>query len=184
MSREQGAIERTWRRVLMAIGRGRTTAPANDAGPIQTLQVALGPLETMDNLKRMADFGFASNPPTGSEVVAVFICGNRDNGVAIATNHQASRPRGLQPGEAVVFDLWGKQVYLSQAGITIDAKGTPVAVNNATVVTINASGSISLAAPTVSTTQVLKAGNGASGTFTSQDGKTIIVQNGIVTSIH
>lgn len=184
MSREQGAIDRMWRRILMVIGRGRLSAPANDAGPIQTLQVKLGPLETMDNLKRMPEFGFTSNPPEGSEVVAVFICGNRDNGVVVASNHQASRPRGLTPGETMLFDLWGKQIYLSENGIVIDAKSTPVTVNNATTVTVNAADAVIFNAPEVEVKNTLRVGNGASGSFTTPTGQTVTVRDGIITNIY
>lgn len=135
-----------WRRIRFTIGRGRVTA-VDDSGTVQEVQAQLNGFETRDGTPRLAEFGFTSNPPPNSDVVFLFLAGNRSNGVAIATNHQPSRPTGLQPGEAQLYDLWGKSIYLSQNGIVIDAKNTPVTINNATTVTINASSEVVMNTP-------------------------------------
>jgi len=178
-----GGVSRLWQRMQRVIGRGRVTT-SNDAGNVQFLQVQLNNFETRDKTPRLGEFGHASRPPPGSDVLVVFLAGDRSNGAVLATGHQASRPKNLNEGESMLYDLWGKSIYLTESGgIIIDAKNSPVTINNATMVTVNASASITLSAPTTSTSAVLKAGNGATGTFTSEDGKTIAVQFGIVTSI-
>ncbi len=134
---QAGALSRIWRRVQLFVSRGRITF-SNDAGNVQTLQVRLGQLETRDGTPRMGDFGHASRPPIGADVIVLFAAGDRSNGVVVATGDQKSRPRNLQEGESQLYDLWGKSVYLTHSGIVIEAQGTPVTVNNATVVTINA----------------------------------------------
>jgi len=136
-----------WRRIQLTVGRGRITG-TDDTGTVQTVQAQLNALETRDGTPRLAEFGFTSNPPAKSDVVFLFLSGNRSNGVAIATNHQPSRPTGLQPGEVQVYDLWGKSIYFTENdGIVIDAKNTPITVNNATTVTINASSEVVLNTP-------------------------------------
>lgn len=136
-----------WRRIQLTVGKGRITA-IDDSGTAQKVQAQLNGLETRDQTPRLAEFGFTSNPPANSDVVILFLAGNRISGVAVATNHQSSRPTGLQPGEVQVYDLWGKSIYFTENnGIVIDAKNTPVTVNNATTVTVNASSEVVLNTP-------------------------------------
>lgn len=139
MSGLEGFGRQFWRRIQLMVGRGRITR-VDDSGTVQKLQGTLNGLELRDGTPRLAEFGFTSNPPSNSDVVLAFLAGDRSNGVAIATGHQPSRPTGLQPGEAMVYDLWGKSIkFTKDGGIVVDAKNTPVMVNNATTVTINAS---------------------------------------------
>lgn len=146
MPKDQGAIARIWRRVQLTVGRGRVTT-SNDSKSAQLLQVAIGPLETRDNTPRIAEFGFTSLPPVGSDVVLVFMGGDRSSGVVVATNHQPSRPTGLLEGESMVYDLWGHYIHFTEAGIVIEAKGQPVTVNDASTVTVNASTEVVLNTP-------------------------------------
>ncbi|RKE35300.1 phage baseplate assembly protein V [Paraburkholderia sp. BL23I1N1] len=140
IGRAQATADRLARRVLLLIGRGRISAPVNDAGPVQLLQAQINELETIDNLRRIAEFGFTSVPPQGSDVAIVFVGGDRGSGLVIGTNHQASRPTGLNPGETMIFTQDGKQIYLTAGGgIIVKANGQPVEVNDATTVTIVAS---------------------------------------------
>jgi len=150
-----GAMARLWRRVQLFVTRGRITL-SNDAGNVQKLQIRLGAQELRDSTPRLGEFGHASRPPEGSDVVVLFVAGDRSNGVVVASGHQASRPRNLTPGESQLYDLWGKSVYLTAAGIVIEAKGTPVTVNNATTVTVNAAQQINLLAPLVTCSGDLK----------------------------
>ena len=48
---------------------------------------------------------------------------------------------------------------------------------------VTAVGAVSFAGPDVSTTENLRAGNGASGAFTTPAGQTVTVQDGIITNI-
>lgn len=145
----EGIMQRLWRRIQLMSSWGRITF-ADDSQPAQVLQISLNDDETRDDTPRIAEFGLTSVPPDGSDVLVVFLGGDRTKGVVVATGHQASRPRGLTAGETMLYDLQGKHVYLTNAnGIVIEAAGTPVTVNNSTVVTINASDSIVLDTPLV-----------------------------------
>ncbi|CAB3742500.1 hypothetical protein LMG24238_06891 [Paraburkholderia sediminicola] len=148
LGRAQATADRLARRVLLLVGRGRVSAPVNDAGPVQVLQAQINELETIDNLKRIAEFGFTSVPPQGSDVAIVFVGGDRGGGLVIGTNHQASRPTGLKSGETMIFTQDGKQIYLTASGgIFIKANNQPVEVDGATIVTINAATKIRAVTP-------------------------------------
>lgn len=144
----QATVDRLARRVLLIAGRGRVSAPVNDGGGVQLLQAQVNGLETIDNMKRVAEFGFTSVPPQGSDVAFVFVGGDRSNGLVIATNHQASRPKGLQAGETMIYTADGKQIYLTASGgIEVQANAQPVTVSNSTSVTINASSEVVMDTP-------------------------------------
>lgn len=153
-----GVMERLWRRVQLMSSWGRVTF-SDDSRSAQLLQVKLNDSETRDDTPRIAEFGLTSRPPEGSDVLVVFLGGDRSKGVVVATAHQASRPKGLLVGETMLYDLWGKSVYLTKdGGIVVEAKGAPVTVNNATTVTINAAESVELATPLLHVTGDIVAG--------------------------
>jgi phage baseplate assembly protein V len=142
-------MRRIWRRLQLMSGWGRVSF-ADDSRSAQMLQVSLNDSEARDGTPRIAEFGLTSVPPAGSDVLVVFLGGDRSKGVVVATGHQASRPLGLKAGETMLYDLWGKHVYLTEAdGIVVEAGGAPVTVNNSTTVTINAATSIVLDTPLV-----------------------------------
>ena len=126
-------------RIASMLGVGRITA-MKDAGSTQSVQYQT-PLEVA-TAHRLAEFGFSSGLPVGTDVVLAFLGGDRSNPVVIATNHQGYRYSDLSPGETVMYNQWGMNVLLTENGVFIDAKGKNVEINNATTVTINATESI------------------------------------------
>ncbi|MDR3438945.1 phage baseplate assembly protein V [Telmatospirillum sp.] len=143
MSGVEDALRRFGRRMLLTVGRGRVTA-ANDAGNVQSLQIRLGANEVRDKTPRLVEFGLASMPPIGTDVVLLFVGGDRSDGVVIATGDQATRFKNMSSGEAALYDALGKYVHLSKDGIVVEAKDQPVTVNNATTVTVNASSDVTV----------------------------------------
>jgi len=140
-------LEKTYRRIQMLFGRGRVTR-VDDSGPVQKMQLKMSDIETPDNRLRLAEFGFTSNPPAGSDAAVLHVAGDRGSGVVIATNHQPSRPTGLQPGESMLYSQDGKYVYLTASGgISVFANGQSVNVTDATTVTINASNKVRMVTP-------------------------------------
>jgi phage baseplate assembly protein V len=141
------AVERLFRRVQMLFGRGRITY-VDDSGSVQEMQVKMSDWETLDNRIRVAEFGFTSNPPIGSDALALHIAGDRTSGAVFATNHQPSRPTGLHAGETMLYSQDGKSVYITASGgIVVEAKGQNVVVNDAANVTCNCSGIYKVVAP-------------------------------------
>ncbi|WP_338803570.1 phage baseplate assembly protein [Xenorhabdus griffiniae] len=134
-----------YRRAMMMLGLGRVTT-CNDTGVIQQVQYQTA-MEVRDNTKRVAEFGFSSGLPANTDVVLAFLGGDRSNAVVIGSNHQQYRHRGLNPGEVVVYNQWGLHILLTESGITVEAQGQPVTVNNAAQVTVNASTEVLLNTP-------------------------------------
>ncbi|VVD75198.1 baseplate assembly protein [Pandoraea horticolens] len=142
-----GPVQRVVRRALTAFARALISA-VNDSGGVQVVQIALSSTEVRDGTPRIAEFGFSSNPPAGSDGVVAFLGGDRTKGIVIGTGHQPSRPKGLKPGESILHSEDGKSVYLTaDGGIVVEAKGQPVVVNDASDVTWNCSGKFKLIAP-------------------------------------
>jgi phage baseplate assembly protein V len=138
-----------WLATVFGIGRLRLI---DDSGPVQRAQVDQGAF--VDGARRLTDnvpiigaFGFASAAPLGAEVLVVRCGADRSQSVGIATNHQDSRPRNLQPGDAALYDVRGRTVRLDADGMTIDAKNGPVKIVNATTVTIKAATKVRIEAP-------------------------------------
>lgn len=137
-----GSLSRIARFLSVVVGRGRVTT-TNDSGNVQMVQGLINGLETVDNLPRLAEFGFTSVLPTDGapDFVMVNLGSGRNNAAVIATGHQQSRPKNLKPGETMLYSQDGKSVYMTASGgIVVDAKGQDVVVNNAKDVTWNCSG--------------------------------------------
>ncbi|MBN9096087.1 MAG: phage baseplate assembly protein [Pandoraea pnomenusa] len=142
-----GPMQRMIRRALTAFARALLSA-VNDSGGVQVVQISLSSTEVRDGSPRIAEFGFSSNPPAGSDCVVAFLGGDRTKGIVIGTCHQPSRPQNLRPGETILHSQDGKSVYLTASGgIVVEAKGQPVVVNDASDVTWNCSGKFKLVAP-------------------------------------
>lgn len=128
-----------WRRAWNLLSGGVITA-VDDRGSVQTAQLALNCYETRDQTPVLQLFGLSANPPLQTDAVLLFFGGDRSNGVVVATNNQASRPTGQAAGETTLYNAHGMSIYLSAAGIIVNAGNQPVTVNNATTITVNASG--------------------------------------------
>lgn len=102
MSRADREVAQLERRLDMMVARGVLAGTTDSAG-IQTMQASLLRGETADGLQRFQSYGVSSMPPPGSDVLAVFISGNRDHGVIVAVNDRATRPKGLRQGETVLY---------------------------------------------------------------------------------
>lgn len=126
---------------LLGIGRATTI---DDSNEVQTMQVTEGAAgsgfadRVIDKVKRVTEFGFSSAPPIDAEVVMFRRGGDRSCSMVIGTSHRPSRPRGLQPGDTVLYDVRGAVVKLTAGGLLIDAAGLPVVIQNASEVTIDA----------------------------------------------
>jgi len=143
-------LQRAERRIRGVIGAATTTTSPDDTGDVQTVQAKFSSIELHDRLPVLFQFGVSASLPVGTDVAVVFVGGDRSNGVIVASNNKAVRPKNRLPGECEIYDAFGKSIRLSQdGGIIVEANGAPVTVNQATTVTINASDEIDLVAPKV-----------------------------------
>ncbi len=131
----ESAIRRLHNRIMMVLGRG-VVVSVDDTGPLQLMQVKLGPNEVRDRTPVYGLFGFSSNAPRGAGMLAAFFGGNRTGGAAIATSHSPSRPRNLLSGESVVYNILGQKLYLSTTGMQLIGDGSlPLTITGFTQVT-------------------------------------------------
>lgn len=142
--------------------RAQATIPASGAGAVA---------EIIDKTPRLAEYGFDSCPPDGSEAVVLFLFGRRSAGVIIATGYAAGRPKDLKPGEAMVFNALTQDFVKLCADGKLRSKSTDWLHEG----DAHVSG-------TAYAAHVIPA-DGVTGTFVSQDGKHITVTRGVITSI-
>ncbi|MGF6978944.1 phage baseplate assembly protein V [Paraburkholderia sp. JPY465] len=122
--------------IVRSLSRGRLTR-IDDSGVVQLVQMQLSENETRDSTPRLAEYGFQSNPPAGSDAVAVFLAGKRSNGIVIACGSQQYRMRGLKSGEVALSDNIGQSVYLTASGIVVNGGGNPVLVTDTPTITLD-----------------------------------------------
>lgn len=138
-------LERVHRSLSMACGRGAITTVSDTQGE-QIVQIKLGP-EVRDKTPRMAEWGFVSNPPSGSDGVLLCNGGDRSNGIVIATGNMRYRLTGLASGEVAIHDDLGQCVYLTRSGIVIKGAGLPITVEGTPKLTVTATSEVELNTP-------------------------------------
>ena len=99
------------RKVLLTIGRGILLA-VNDGKDIQQIQGSFFAGETKDQVESFNNYGFTSNPPSGTECIMVSVGGNREHGVIIATENRSLRLKGLPSGASAQYNNNGKYIKL------------------------------------------------------------------------
>lgn len=106
----------------------------------QNIQVKMHADESADNIERFQNYGFSSVPTTGAEAVMAALGGNLGQLVAIAVEDKTVRPKDGASGDVFLYHLEGHRVQLTKDGQIIIT---------ATSVTLNASQSCSIIAPTI-----------------------------------
>lgn len=92
----------------------------DDAGAYQTA-VCNGLVgERFDNIDRLQNYGFTSQPLPGCKGVVVMANGSRDNAIIVATDDGKYR-LSLQPGDVAVYDNRQQSIVMSDEGITVEA---------------------------------------------------------------
>lgn len=147
----------------------------DDTGAQQVAQLNLNvgaPIaEVIDKMVRLGEYGFYSCPPDGSEAIAVFMGGRRSAGVIVATGYREARPKGLKPGEAMLFNALAMQYIVASE----DGKFRSQAPDWLHDGDYHVSGA-SYAAHMIPA-------DGWNGTFATGDGRTAHVTFGIITNV-
>ncbi|NOG69819.1 phage baseplate assembly protein [Roseicella sp. DB1501] len=113
-------LQRIFRRIQHVVRPARLAAPSQEAGVIQRIQPAFNSME-LHETNSMQHFGFASGLPAGTDVMIVNVSGDNANGVAIASNNQSLRPKGIAAGECRIYNAAGDYVHVAAGQITIVA---------------------------------------------------------------
>jgi len=108
------------RRIRLMVSRG-VIRLVNDGLKLQEVQIALLADETRDTVERFQEYGFTSVPHPGAEAVFLSVGGSRDHGIVIAIDDRRYRLKGLQSGEAALYDDLGQKVHLTRDGIVAES---------------------------------------------------------------
>lgn len=115
-------------RIMMAIARGILEG-SDDSKGIQIVKVSLMKDEVREGLERVQNFGFTSRPPDNSELVAVFVGGNREHGFVIACDDRATRFKNLAKGESAIYTDDGTLIHLKKGGEVLVKAATKVTID-------------------------------------------------------
>lgn len=112
----------TIRRSQLSTGRGSIEI-VSDYQSIQECQLTILQDETLDDIERLQEYGFTSNPPSGSDAALIFVGSNRDHAIVVATDSREYRKKNLLPGEVAIYDKNGSEIYLKSTN-EIEIKNT------------------------------------------------------------
>ena len=104
-------------RIKLMVARG-VLKRTNDKGGLQTAQVSLLEDELRDNVERVQDYGFTSNPLGGAEAITIFVGGNRDHGLIIKVDDRRYRLKGLKGGEVALYTDEGDYAWFKRENKT------------------------------------------------------------------
>lgn len=139
-------------RISMMVAFSRSTMDPREGGAVQLVQARHSALELHSDVVRLQDFGFASVPPAGTDMVTIFMGGDRGAAVVIAAGNQATRPRDLAPGDVAVYDGRGHRIRLEAGKITVEAGGDDIEVTNAGTLSVTAADKVRLVTPLLEVT--------------------------------
>lgn len=115
-----------WHRLLLMLGRGIIRA-VNSQAALQTIDVSLMADEDKDGLEHFETYGYTANPPTGLELLAAFLGGDRSHGVVIAIGDRKFRLKGLQPGEVALYTDEGDFIHFQRGRKIAVSAGSEIA---------------------------------------------------------
>lgn len=74
-----------------------------DENPSQVMKVAMYVGEIRDEVERLQDYGYSSNPLEGAQGLVGFVGGDRAHGVIIKMDDRRYRPRKQKPGALMLY---------------------------------------------------------------------------------
>ena len=109
------------RRRLTQVRRCKTTA-VNDSQPVQTVQVHIRNGVDYDNVEHYQEYGLTSVPDVEQDDVAGLVIEVMGHKFVLGLEEPAARPKGLAPGEVMLYHREGHHIHLLKGGkITIKA---------------------------------------------------------------
>ena len=124
-------IEPIKRSIQLAIGRC-VLSIVDDSKGIQVVKLSLLAGEVQD-MERMQNYGFSSNPLPGAEGLAVFVGGNREHGICLVLDDRKFRIKNLQNGQVALYDAFGTNILLGNDGTTTVNAAVKTVVNSPSV---------------------------------------------------
>ena len=103
----------------------------NDATSLQLVKVSTYDGSISDDIERIQNYGFTSNPPTDSEAIVLYIGGRQDNGIVIVCDNATSRIKNLVSGESAMYSSFGQVLKHNADGSTSLQNANSFDVGNA-----------------------------------------------------
>ncbi len=109
------------KKIFLLVGRGELKAIDNSKNTAKCQSEFLKD-ELVSDIDKIEDYGFSSNPESGAQIVAIFLDGNREQGMGIRFHDRRYRPTDLKPGEACMYHKSGSRVLMKADGsIEVDS---------------------------------------------------------------
>lgn len=140
-------VSKIFRRIRAIVTYARILF-VDDSGDLQILQIEGYLAELRDGVERLGEYGFASNPPSGSQALVLALGGSRARLVAVATENRLLRPKNLPSGAVEIYSVTGARVRINADG-TIEIDGVDLTITALGDVEITATGEASITAPVV-----------------------------------
>ena len=132
-------LEKIRNSIRLIVGPCLIEKASKEKKGIQANIILLGN-EKHSGLRVLQQYGIASVPAAGSEAVALFVGGSRDNGFVVATQGDSGDIPTLKEGEVALFSKFGQTVVLKEDGsinmstssggaVVIDGESGNVTVN-------------------------------------------------------
>jgi phage baseplate assembly protein V len=103
--------------------RRAAVVAVNDAGGQQIVDVSGLASDLPKKLVRVADFGFASNPPADGEGLILCLGGRSDRAMFLGGEHQQYRPKNLPTGATAIYDAFGQILEFVQNSVKLVCTG-------------------------------------------------------------
>lgn len=123
-------------RVMLMIGRCVILA-TDDSKNIQIISGSFMASELKSGIPKIDQYGLSARPLPGAEAVVVFLGGNRENGIVIATEDRRYRVKNLAEGEICLYTDEGDKIHFKRGNLIEVTTGT-LTVNAASVINLNA----------------------------------------------
>lgn len=101
------------RRVTNMISRGLISKTVEDK-KVQRCEVSILKGETLPNVERVQQYGFASFPPSGSQAVLAFVTGSREFPLILSADKPEKRFKLTDEGEVAMYSQYDTHWYLKK----------------------------------------------------------------------
>lgn len=114
---------------------GRTVlSTVTNGGKTQLVQVKALAGEDISDVERMQEYGLETYPEAGAEAIALFLNGNRDQGLVLCVHDRRHRPTTLSPGEVMLYTKESDHCVYLKVGRGVEVRGSAITIKGDTIV--------------------------------------------------
>lgn len=112
------AIEPLLIRIKTLVAKG-VLASIEDSTEVQLFKISGIEDDVLEDVERIQEYGRSSYPPVESQVIYAALNGNKDHAVILKTAYDQARPKDMEEGDNIVWDIHGNLIELTAEGIKI-----------------------------------------------------------------